>query len=132
MERRIGHRSDHHGTSIRWWPPRGPGASRRLFGSRKGVAAELVDVSLTGLLVEAPANEALRVGDIITVEVDGITGPVTLRRIVAVPGSPTWRYGVELLHLTAALTAHINAGLAERPHVAGAQRHRDTHPPGSA
>ena len=132
MERRIGHRSDHDGIAIRWWPPRGPGAPRRLFGPRKGLAAELVDVSLTGLLVEAPANEELRVGDTITVEVDGITGPVTLRRVVAVPGSPTWRYGVELLDLTAALTAHVHAKLAGRPHVSAPQWHRDPGVAGSA
>ncbi len=124
MERRIGQRSDHDGISIRWWPPRGPGSTRRLFGPRRGQAAALVDVSVTGLLVEAPANDHLKVGDTVTVTVDDVTGPVTIRRVVGERGDPTWRYGVELLDLTSELTTHIHAKLSERAHVSATQWHR--------
>lgn len=92
FEQRIGRRHPVEPTKIRWRVDR----KKKLFGKAPGPEYGLiVDMSISGAGIRAPADDDLSVGSSVGIEVGGHVGAVTIRRIsdADVPGESI--YGVE-------------------------------------
>jgi len=87
--------------------PRPDGGRRR----RRGQAGRLLDLSVTGVLVEAPAAKDLAVGSVLHMELDDHVGRVRIRRIAQSPTRGQALYGVELADVGSDLTSHIHTTL---------------------
>lgn len=94
-DRRIGDRVDMAAIPVLW---RVPPADRKR-GWRRPRAPEkglLIDVSVSGLQVRAPAADDLGRGAVVHLAVDGIHGWGTIRRATPVPRTRFCDYGLEL------------------------------------
>lgn len=114
MEKRLGHRVALEPEEVGWRvAPATRGPARRRFApfSRKPQVAHLLDLSVSGLLVEAPEARDLGVGSIVHVRIDEVTGPVRVRRIEPV-GPGRCHYGLELCQEARELTTHLHARLS--------------------
>lgn len=114
MEKRLGRRVELAPEDVGWRVPparRGPAKRRLAPFSRKPQVGCLLDLSVSGLLVEAPEARDLGVGSIVHLRVDEVTGPVRVRRIEPV-GPGRCRYGLELCPEARALTTHLHARLS--------------------
>ncbi len=111
MENRLGQRIGIEPLEVGWRAPARGGPLSRLL-RRRHTPALLLDLSVTGLLVDAPADERLRVGSIVGFQIDGVEGLVRVRRIEAPPDTSTWRYGVELTVTRSELNAYIHEMLS--------------------
>jgi hypothetical protein len=96
-DRRIGDRVDTAAIPVLWRTP-APGEKRRSLGrrARKPESALLRDISVSGLQIRALAADDLGVGVKVHLEVDGVAGWGTIRRMAAVPGTRFCDYGLEL------------------------------------
>ena len=56
----------------------------------------LIDMSVSGLQVRAPAAADLSRGAVVALALDGVEGWGTIRRVAPVPRSPYVDYGIEL------------------------------------
>jgi hypothetical protein len=119
-ERRIGQRVDVDPVEVLWRVP--SERHRRRWRRGGGVqTGALVDLSVSGLKVRAPAADDLSVGAVVPVEIDGVAGDVAVRRIVPVPGTRFADYGVQLTPAshdlarwcTARLDRHSEVGEAD-------------------
>ncbi|HEX7131666.1 MAG TPA: PilZ domain-containing protein [Iamia sp.] len=112
-ERRIGHRVEVEPLEVRWRVPDDPRRGRRRRGQGPQTGA-LIDVSVSGLKVRAPAATDLSVGARVPIEIDGVAGTVAVRRIISVPGTRFADYGVQIspgsYRLAAWATAHLSQG----------------------
>ena len=125
MERRVGRRIEVDPVPVRWRVvAKDLKGRRRRAANRKAQLATLLEMSMSGLLIEAPASDDLTVGRIVGVEIDDVVGRVKIRRIDARAGSPTWRYGVEMIDATSPFTAYVQGALAGIAN-ASAERWRD-------
>jgi hypothetical protein len=95
-DRRIGDRVDMAAIPVRWRVPP-PGTKRsRLRRAKAPESALLRDLSVSGLQIRALAADDLSVGVVVHVEVDGVAGWGTIRRMAKVPGTRFCDYGLEL------------------------------------
>jgi hypothetical protein len=112
-ERRIGGRIGIEAIPVLWRvppPDQGRKGSRR--DRRKVESGALLDVSVSGLQIRAPATNDLSTSAVIFVDVDGVVGAVTIRRIAPVPGTKFCDYGVEIRADSEALVRWVNTRLA--------------------
>jgi hypothetical protein len=96
-ERRIGRRVDVEPVAVLWRadPERKKGAR-----FRKGPHVEsgaLIDLSVSGLKVRAPMAHDLSVGAVVPIEIDGVAGRITIRRITPVDGTRFADYGAQIM-----------------------------------
>ena len=108
-ERRIGRRKLLDPLRIEWRVPE----SRRRRRKDAAQTAWLRDLSVTGLSVEAPADEALLVGHRVRIGLEGQHGTVVIRRIDPTSSEWTLRYGVEFVSLDPGLTDMLRRILEE-------------------
>lgn len=91
---------------LRWW-------------HRKAQVGQLVDVSARGAAVLAPTGDDLRPGSRVTIELDGVIGTVTVRRVSSVGDQASSLYGIEFEEAPSPLTTLIHekflAGLDPNP-----------------
>ena len=59
----------------------------------------VADMSMTGVGVVAPRNDALRVGTVVTLEIRRASGEAIIRRIADVPDTICLHYGLEYCQL---------------------------------
>ena len=82
---------------------------RRPRGPEKGL---LLDMSVSGLQVRAPAADDLSRGATVTLALDGVEGRGTIRRMVRVPGTRFCDYGIELSPDATALVQWVHDRVA--------------------
>jgi len=112
-ERRIGDRVDIDAIPVLWRvPPPDQGRKGGRRGRRKVESGALLDVSVSGLQIRAPATNDLSVRAVIHIDVDGIVGAVAIRRITPVPGTRFCDYGVEIRASSEELVRWVHTRLA--------------------
>jgi len=94
--------------TFEWTAPQG---GRVLPNRKKTVDAELLDLSIAGALVEAPASSAIKTGDHINICLSGEPGTVQVRNI-RTGDDGLVLYGVVFLRISPALEAAIYDGIA--------------------
>ncbi len=95
--------------------------SERRSRGRRGTSvqsAALIDLSVSGLQVRAPAANDLSVGAVVAIEVEGVAGDVVIRRILPVAGTRFADYGLQITP-----SSHELARWATRRIDAGAEIH---------
>ena len=102
-DRRIGRRHPNIDHII--WEPQLP---RRLFRRRPWEQATIVETSVSGALVQAHTNRAIRRGTRISIAVGTDRGLVAVRRVDPAPNPLMSRYGVEFVWLDPALRARFD------------------------
>jgi hypothetical protein len=110
-DRRIGDRVDMAAIPVLWRIPT-PGEKRgwrRPRGPEKGL---LIDMSVSGLQVRAPAADDLSRGAVVGLALDGVEGRGTIRRMAAVSGTRFCDYGIELAPEAVALVAWVHDRVA--------------------
>jgi len=111
-ERRIGDRVGIDAIPVFWRvPPPDQGRQSRR-DRRKVQSGALLDVSVSGLQVRAPASDDLSIRAVIFIDVDGIVGEVTIRRITPVRGTRFCDYGVEIRASAEELIRWVHTRLA--------------------
>lgn len=93
-ERRIGDRQPVGRVEIGWRVPTKP--RRQWFGSKRTIIGHVVDVSVTGLAIEAPISDDLYQGQIVRIGFEGMYGDVVIRRAEPTDDPTIARYGVEM------------------------------------
>lgn len=86
-------------------PPGQKRGWRRPRGPEKGL---LIDMSVSGLQVRAPAAADLSRGAVVGLALDGVEGRGTIRRMAPVPGTRFCDYGVELTRDAVALVEWVH------------------------
>jgi hypothetical protein len=76
--------------------------------------AVVLDVSMSGLRVLAPTAPELRVGTTVGIEVDGLFGSVTIRRVVNSDDPGQRIYGVEFIDPAAHMARQVHYRLVGR------------------
>lgn len=105
--RRVGQRHPIESVPVTWRAdlPRRSGLLRRRTGAQP---AHMVDLSVSGAAVVAPAAGDLRVGSVVVVDYEGHAGRVVIRRIAAGPiASAGSLYGVEFSEPNGELTSAL-------------------------
>lgn len=98
------------------WQPAGP---RRSRFKRTRLVARIVEVSVSGAGILAPAEPHVPLGQIVTIVLNGRQGSVCVRRRERTADPAVIRYGVEFVSLDNPLIEIVNAKLAEvRPEAA--------------
>ncbi|QYG93752.1 hypothetical protein HC251_15845 [Iamia sp. SCSIO 61187] len=111
-DRRIGDRVDVESVPVLWRAP-APGAPRwKQIGKQRPQSGALLDLSVSGLQVRAPAADDLFRGVVIHIQLDGVTGAVVIRRVTPVPGTKLCDYGVQLKDTATELTQWVHERLA--------------------
>ena len=117
-ERRLGGRYEVEGVAVGWRLDRKD--DRPVWRRRSPLppeAGELLNVSVTGASVLAPATKELMVGSRVLIEIMGVTEPVKVRRIGRSRDSARSIYGIEFLGLHSNLRALICEGFLGEPSV---------------
>lgn len=96
------------GVSLEWTAPQG---GRVLPNRKKTVSAELVDLSVAGALVRAPASSAIATGTQIEIKLSGEPGIVQVRNMRKADDDMVL-YGVVFHRISPALEAAIYDGIA--------------------
>ena len=96
------------GVTIEWLAPQG---GRLLPNRKKSVTADLVDLSVAGALIRAPASSAIRVGMRIDIRLGGEPGQVAVRNM-RMSDDGMVLYGVVFQRISPALEAAIYDGIA--------------------
>lgn len=96
------------GISIEWIAPQG---GRMLPNRKRTVDAELLDLSVAGALVRAPASSAIKTGSQIEILLSGEKGTVQVRNI-RTGDDGLVMYGVVFHRISPALEAAIYDGIA--------------------
>lgn len=96
------------GISIEWTAPQG---GRLLPNRKKTVDAELLDLSVAGALVRAPASSAIKIGSMIDIRLSGENGTVQVRNIRTTDDGLVL-YGVVFHRISPALETAIYDGIA--------------------
>lgn len=112
-DRRIGGRVDMAAIPVRWRVPLAE--PKRRGGWRRRPEAEsglLLDLSVSGLQVRAPAADDLVRGSVVGVALDGVEGWGTIRRVAPVPRTRFCDYGVELSPDAVALVQWVHDRVA--------------------
>ena len=99
--RRIGRRVSVDPSAALSWLPSVP--AKRFGRRRKPQRGSLVDLSLTGARIKAPADPAIVAGTLVVIAVDDLRGVVKVRRIDAAIDPAVSLYGVEFIRLDARL-----------------------------
>ena len=107
--RRIGERTAIEPTDITWLPVQ---KKPRLRRRTKPKPALLVQLSVTGAGVVAPADFAVHAGTRAVIEIDGLHGLVEVRHIEPSNDPFMSLYGVEFLSLDPKLSQRINRTLS--------------------
>ncbi|MCU1354542.1 MAG: hypothetical protein JWM05_3751 [Acidimicrobiales bacterium] len=98
-ERRIGRREGVEPVRVEWWLDRPETPAERVRRRIRAKAlphAVLLDISVTGAQVLAPAERKLRVGSRLVIKVKGVSGTVVVRRIVRCSNPDLCLYGLEV------------------------------------
>ena len=97
-ERRIGKRRGVEPVRVGWMVDRPERVGRRLRRRLAGMPGHgvLLDVSVSGAQVLAPADPEIRIGTRFDIEVKGVVGRVVVRRIVHSATPDLCLYGVEI------------------------------------
>ena len=99
-DRRIGNRVLIESVAVEWLPL----LPRKRFGrSRVPQRGAIVELSITGAQMRAPADSAIIVGTQVFISVDGLEGIVEVRRIHAALDPEHSFYGVQFIRLDPAL-----------------------------
>ena len=96
------------GITVEWSAPQG---GRVLPNRKKTVEAELLDLSVAGALVRAPASSAISIGSRIDIRLSGEPGTVRVRNI-RTGDDDLVLYGVVFHRISPALEAAIYDGIA--------------------
>lgn len=96
------------GISIEWTAPQG---GRVLPNRKRTVQADLLDLSVAGALVRAPASSAIKTGAHIDITLSGEPGTVQVRNI-RTGDDGLVHYGVVFHRISPALEAAIYDGIA--------------------
>lgn len=111
-DRRIGDRVDVESVPVLWRAP-APGVPRwKQIGKQRPQSAALLDLSVSGLQVRAPAADDLFRGVVLHIRLDGVTGAVIIRRVMPVPGTTLCDYGLDLTDTSTELTRWVHDRLA--------------------
>ncbi|MFM7068620.1 MAG: PilZ domain-containing protein [Actinomycetes bacterium] len=115
MERRIGHRKPVVGLRCRW-DLTGVGQKKRLLRRPAEQYGDVLELSVSGALIAAPASDLLVPGTVVSIDVEGQHGGVAIRNVRPAAVDGHHHYGVEFLQLDAGLRAQINEFIAsDRP-----------------
>lgn len=117
FERRIGGRYQVSLIHLTWRPELPPKWFRR---STKPQRATIVDLSVTGALIQAPANEEIHRGTMVNITFGGAhQGRVQVQRVKATPDPNVAYYGVRFVSLDATVRQLIDDTVgAHRPSAA--------------
>lgn len=96
------------GITLEWTAPQG---GRVLPNRKRTVDAELVDLSVAGALVRAPASSAIKTGTNININLSGEDGTVQVRNM-RMGDDGLVLYGVVFHRISPALEAAIYDGIA--------------------
>jgi len=121
-ERRIGRRIQLGGLTMELTEP---APARRRFRRPTGPAVHVVDVidlSVSGALVEGPDTEGLTHGIVVRVRLAGCAGRGRIRRVVRDDGTGRARYGVEFVETDPALRRQIDDLVGRALHPEGDPR----------
>jgi hypothetical protein len=110
-DRRIGRRVRVDPASLEWVPLLPRKYFRRARRSERG---EVVELSITGARVRAPAHDGVVVGTRVRIAVGGHDGLVAVRRIYLSNDSTCVTYGVEFLRLDPGLRELVDRTLSTR------------------
>lgn len=120
-ERRIGRRVEVEPVPVLWRAdperPKG-GRFRRTAQVESGA---LIDLSVSGLKVRAPSAHDLSIGSVVPIEVEGVPGRITIRRITPVDGTRFSDYGAQILPSSHALADWARRRLDEGAEVGEAE-----------
>ena len=109
-DQRIGDRIPVDIDGVAWLPP----MRRRSFLRRSSLhTARVVEFSLSGAGVLAPAEPLVPMGQLVTMVMNGHRGTVKVRRRVATDDPAIARYGVEFVELDEAFREDVRAKFAE-------------------
>ncbi|HEV7721657.1 MAG TPA: PilZ domain-containing protein [Iamia sp.] len=112
-ERRIGDRVGIEAIPVLWRvPPPDQGRKGGRRARRKAQSGALLDVSVSGLQVRAPSSDDLSTGAVVHIDIDGVVGAVTIRRITPVQGRRFCDYGVEIRASSEDLARWVHTRLA--------------------
>ncbi len=90
-----------------------PAAQRRSLFKRPQLTARVVEVSVSGAGILAPAEPHVPLGQIVTIVLNGKAGTVYVRRRERTADPATLRYGVEFVSLDNPLAELAKSRLAE-------------------
>ena len=111
FERRIGTRYPVSLFQLTWQPELPKKWFRR---STKPERATIVDLSVTGACIQAPANDEIQRGTTVRIAFGGAhRGVVRVQRVEVAPGSSVAYYGVQFVSLDAALQQLINDAVGD-------------------
>jgi hypothetical protein len=92
-----------------WFPP-----TRTFLGTRpKKAAAEIVDLSVSGALLQGPANGKVHPGTLAELELEGAVGVVEVRHVKATDDPDSFHYGVQFLRMEPKLRQRVYDLVAE-------------------
>ena len=132
-DRRLGERHVLGPVAVRWRLDGFTIEPERLVDASGPQRAGLLDLSASGALVMARTADDLHVGDWLMISIQGATGPVIIRRIVASAMPGFSQYGVEFLDPMSELTQVVHTILARRrPFPGAAPTPGPDHPDGAA
>jgi hypothetical protein len=100
---RVVERYSSMGIEVFWFPP-----TRTVLGTRpKKVKGEVVDLSVSGALLLAPANGKVHPGTLAELELEGSLGVVEVRHVKATDDPGSFHYGLQLLRMEPKLRQRV-------------------------
>jgi hypothetical protein len=105
-EKRIGRRHPIDRVPIGWRVDRPLKGIRR--SKRRHEQGVLLDLSMSGAKVQAPTSPDLAVGRKVTIEIEGLTGEMRIRRIAESDVRGESVYGLEFLDATADMARRVH------------------------